>query len=534
MTGNIAYLSDFKQFDGGYVAFGGVHMWQISGKGTLKTTNLDFEDDYFFADENQILLKVPRKDNMYSFDMKNIVPKESLTCLVAKCYLDESKHLAHKTCVKLFRVYNTRTKRVEENLHIGFLENKPMIEGTSPKWLFDIDTLTQSMNYIPVSACTVSNISASTSEENSQECIVMPIWKDTSYFDSPTKNVDNGEPKTTDDAQKQDEDGLNNENAEQERFSDDSSSKDVNAVGQQVYVDDIIFGLTNKELCTCFEKLMKDKFQVSSMGELTFFLGLQVQQKEDGIFIIPDKFVAEFEEIQYSNVKSCLTPVDLKNPLVQKYGSCDDVDILKANHLGLGYSRDSHFLELVAYYWIVTMLEVNSDRKSTTGGCQVLGTENYYCQANVNVVQRSWAPKLQLFSNSYQLRHCLRGGISQEVGTPRYPSLVVPLAKVGDEAVHKELGDRMERAATTASSLEAEHDSGSGPRCQDTILGDVNAQTRFEITSIPSNDPQASGEDSMKLTDLMVLCTKLQTQVLDLQKAKDAQAKEITALKKRI
>ncbi|GKE79867.1 hypothetical protein Tco_1549867 [Tanacetum coccineum] len=48
------------------------------------------------------------------------------------------------------------------------------------------------------------------------------------------ENVDNGEPKTADDAQKQDEDGLNNENAEQERFSDDSSSKDVNVVGKQV------------------------------------------------------------------------------------------------------------------------------------------------------------------------------------------------------------------------------------------------------------------------------------------------------------
>ncbi|GKC42629.1 hypothetical protein Tco_1060351, partial [Tanacetum coccineum] len=134
--------------------------------------------------------------------------------------------------------------------------------------------------------------------------------------------------------------------------------------------------------------------------------------------------------------------------------------------------------------------------------------ENYYCQANVNAVQRSWAPKLQLFSNSYQLRHCLRGGISQEVGTPRYLSLVVPLAKVGDEAVHKELGDRMERDATTASSLSRTVgiDSGSGPRCQDTILGDVNAQTRFEITSIQSIDPPlsrgytlGSGEDSMKL-----------------------------------
>ncbi|GKE90111.1 hypothetical protein Tco_1567586 [Tanacetum coccineum] len=97
-------------------------------------------------------------------------------------------------------------------------------------------------------------------------------------------------------------------------------------------------------------------------------------------------------------------------------------------------------------------------------------------------------------------------GADPKVGTPRYLSLVVPLTKVGDEAVHKELGDRMERAATTASSLEAKQDSGSGPRCQDTILGDVNAQTRFEITSIQSIDlplsrgyTLGSGEDSMKL-----------------------------------
>nr|GEX77561.1 hypothetical protein [Tanacetum cinerariifolium] len=57
----------------------------------------------------------------------------------------------------------------------------------------------------------------------------------------------------------------------------------------QVYVDDIIFGSTNKELCKAFERLMKDKFQMSSMGELTFFLGLQVKQKDDGIFISQDK-----------------------------------------------------------------------------------------------------------------------------------------------------------------------------------------------------------------------------------------------------
>ncbi|GKE84433.1 putative ribonuclease H-like domain-containing protein [Tanacetum coccineum] len=58
--------------------------------------------------------------------------------------------------------------------------------------------------------------------------------EDTSYFDSPIKDVDNGDPKTADDAQKQVEDGLNNENAEQEKFVGDSSTKDVNVVGQQV------------------------------------------------------------------------------------------------------------------------------------------------------------------------------------------------------------------------------------------------------------------------------------------------------------
>ncbi|GJT95229.1 hypothetical protein Tco_1090747 [Tanacetum coccineum] len=91
---------------------------------------------------------------------------------------------------------------------------------------------------------------------------------------------------------------------------------------------------------------------------------------------------------------------------------------------------------------------------------------------------------------------------------------------IGEEAVHKELGDRMKRAATTASSLEAEQDSGSGPKCQDTILGDVDAQTRFETTSKQSNDPPlsrgytlGSGEDRMKLLELMELFNAAQLQL---------------------
>ncbi|GKA09043.1 ribonuclease H-like domain-containing protein, partial [Tanacetum coccineum] len=153
MTGNIAYLSDFKEFDGGYVTFGGgAHGGRISGKGTLKTDSLDFDNVYFvnelkfnlfsvsqmcvkkiyvlftdteclvlspnfkLPDENQILLKIPRKDNMYSFDMKNIVPKESLTCLVAKATLDESM-LWHR---RLGRInFKNINKLVKDNLVRG-------------------------------------------------------------------------------------------------------------------------------------------------------------------------------------------------------------------------------------------------------------------------------------------------------------------------------------------------------------------------------------------------------------------------------
>ncbi|GKC74863.1 retrovirus-related pol polyprotein from transposon TNT 1-94 [Tanacetum coccineum] len=61
----------------------------------------------------------------------------------------------------------------------------------------------------------------------------------------------------------------------------------------QVYADDIIFGSIKKSLCTEFEKMMHKKFQMSSMGELTFFLGLQVKQKKDGIFISQEKYVIE-------------------------------------------------------------------------------------------------------------------------------------------------------------------------------------------------------------------------------------------------
>ncbi|GJU74764.1 ribonuclease H-like domain-containing protein [Tanacetum coccineum] len=95
------------------------------------------------------------------------------------------------------------------------------------------------------------------------------------------------------------------------------------------------------------------------------------------------------------------------------------------------------------------------------------------------------------------------------------------------------------RAATTASSLEAEQDSGGGPRCQET-MGDTIAQTRFENVSKHSNDSLLargntlrSDEDRLKLNELVELCTNLQNRVLDLEKTKTTQQNEIDSLKMR-
>ncbi|GKA81719.1 putative ribonuclease H-like domain-containing protein [Tanacetum coccineum] len=134
--------------------------------------------------------------------------------------------------------------------------------------------------------------------------------------------------------------------------------KDIMLV--QVYVDDIIFGSTKKSWCDEFEALMKSRFQMSSMGELTFFLGLQVKQNKAGIFISQDKYVAEIlKKFDLVNVKTAITPMETKVALT-KDKEAVDVDVtpktshlnavkrifkyLKGKpHLGLWYPRESPF-----------------------------------------------------------------------------------------------------------------------------------------------------------------------------------------------
>ncbi|GJS90749.1 ribonuclease H-like domain-containing protein [Tanacetum coccineum] len=132
-------------------------------------------------DESQVILRAPRKDDVYNLDLKNIIssggnspsisfmrpfgcPLTILNTLDSLGKFDgksnEGYLLGYSTTSKAFRVYNKRTKRVEENLHINFLEDQPNMTGTGPNWMFDLDFLTNSMNYIPVSVENQVNVDA--------------------------------------------------------------------------------------------------------------------------------------------------------------------------------------------------------------------------------------------------------------------------------------------------------------------------------------------------------------------------------------
>ncbi|GJR22613.1 putative ribonuclease H-like domain-containing protein [Tanacetum coccineum] len=369
----------------------------------------------------------------------------------------------------------------------------------------------------------------------------------------------------------------------------------------QIYVDDIIFGSTKKEMSTKFEKLMHDKFQISSMGELTFFLGLQVKQKSDGIFISQDKYVAKIlKKFDFAFVKTASTLIETNKALVKDeeaedvdehlyrsmigslmYLTASRPDIMfavcacvrfqvtpKSSHLhdvkrifrylkgqpklGLWYPRDSPF-DLEAFS-DSDYAGASIDRKSTTGGCQFLGKRliSWQCKKQTIVANSTTEVEYVAATNCYRhvlwiqnqmldygfnfmntkiyidnesticivknpvshsktkhieiRHHFIRDSYEKKLiqvikihtdqnvvdlltkafDVSRFNFLIAsirllnleskrgrdtkipqsggPPIKVGDEAVHKELDDRMERAAPTASSFVAEQDSGSGPR----------------------------------------------------------------------
>nr|GEY07939.1 ribonuclease H-like domain-containing protein [Tanacetum cinerariifolium] len=145
MTGNMFYLTNYEEINGGYVAFGGNPK---RGKITGKDDYSRFTWVFFLAskDETSAILKT------FIIRIENLVDHKA----------DEGFFVGYSLNSKAFRVFNSRTMIVEENLHIRFSENTPNVVGSEPDWLFDIDALTRTMNYEPITAGTQSNGFAAT------------------------------------------------------------------------------------------------------------------------------------------------------------------------------------------------------------------------------------------------------------------------------------------------------------------------------------------------------------------------------------
>ncbi|GJX80771.1 putative ribonuclease H-like domain-containing protein [Tanacetum coccineum] len=313
------------------------------------------------------------------------------------------------------------------------------------------------------------------------------------------------------------------------------------------YRDDIIFGSTKKSLYTDFEHIMHKRFQMSSMGELTFFLGIQVKQKEDGIFISQDKYVGEIlKKFGFSSIRTASTPMDT-NKALTKDEDGEDVDIHlyrsmigsltyvtssrpdimfsvcacsrfqvqpKVSHLNavkrifrylkgrpklsLWYPKDSPFI--LEAFSDSDYAGASLDRKSTTGGCQFLGSRliSWQCKKHTVVANSTTEPEYIAAS------HCC-GQSERVLEKPNEPPLSEGHTSRSGE-------DRMEHQfELTATVPITPYDS-----------------------PLPGGYTSGCDEGRLKLQELITMCTKLSKHVLDLKKENDVQAVEILRLKKRV
>ncbi|GJY04198.1 ribonuclease H-like domain-containing protein [Tanacetum coccineum] len=372
MTGNMSYLSDFKEFDGGYVTFGGgAKGGKITSKGTLKIDKLDFEDVYFvkelkfnlfsvsqmcdkknivlftntgcfvlspdfkLVDESQVLFKVPRKNNMYSVDMKNIVEAVNTACYVQNRVLIVKPH--NKTPYELFRgrtlaltfmrpfgchvtILNTLDYlgkfdgKSDDGFFVGYSLN-----SDGPKWLFDIDVLTKSMKYVPVVAGTNFNdfvgikesiCAGQSSKEtgSSQDYILMPLWKDGSLFDSSSKNASNDESQPSSDAGKKDDEvttaGSNGSQTEPDMFSfvNNATLEATHAdfFGDEIEVDMSNITTTYPVPSTLKTRIHKDHSLKHVIGNVQFGVQIRRMPNEQG-------FISKvYERKTHEDLHTCL------------------------------------------------------------------------------------------------------------------------------------------------------------------------------------------------------------------------------------
>nr|GEU33138.1 putative ribonuclease H-like domain-containing protein [Tanacetum cinerariifolium] len=350
---------------------------------------------------------------------------------------------------KAFRVFNSRTRIVEENLHIRFSKCTPNVICSGPDWLFDIDALTKTINYEPIVVGTPSNGFACTKASDNagqarketelvKDCILLPLWTANPPFSQ--------DPKSSHD------DGSKPSRFEDSRFPD------------RVYkVDKAFYGLHQdhrawykpcQHICWTIDSkegnlqdLIHQKAQRFTKVKTTS-TPMETQKPllkdEDDEEVDVHMYMSMIDSLMYLTSSRpnimfvvCACVRYQVNPKVSHLHAVKRIfRYLKGQpKLGLWYPKDYPFY-LVAYT-DSDYAGASLDRKSTTGGCQFFGYRLI-----------SWQCKKQT-----AITNC-----TTEAEYAPQPS--GPTKFVVDEAVHKEFGDSLVRAATTASSLEAEQDSG--------------------------------------------------------------------------
>nr|GEW03165.1 hypothetical protein [Tanacetum cinerariifolium] len=327
---------------------------------------------------------------------------------------------------KAFRVYNSRTQKVEENLHVNFLENKPNVVGSGPKWLFDIDSLTNSMNYQSVSVGNRTNGIADVPSSNEEvesspkddarkksiveaTCVEGGKIDDLGCLDQRIKSIDDF--KNTNNKVYKVEKALYGlhqaprawyetisnyflENGFRRRIIDKTLfikkiKNDILLV--QVYIDDIIFGSTKRSLSIEFERLMHNRFQMSSMWGTHFLFKTEVStpmETHKPLSKDPDGTDVDVH-LYRSMIGSLMCLTSSRPDIMFVVCACSRFQVQpKVSHmhavkrifrdlkghptLGLWYHKDSP-LELIAYS-DSDYVGASLDRKSTTGVCQFLGS----------------------------------------------------------------------------------------------------------------------------------------------------------------
>ncbi|GJS13892.1 retrovirus-related pol polyprotein from transposon TNT 1-94 [Tanacetum coccineum] len=386
MTWNMSYLTNYEEIDGGYVAFGGNPKGgKITGKCTIKTATKDKTSgilkSFITGIENLVDHKVNviRCDNGTEFkniemnqfcEMNGILRQFSVARTLQQNEVAERRNMtlieAARTmlaCTNNVNAASTNEVNVvggKTSIELPFDPNMPALEDYS---IF--------RDHEDVGAeADMNNLDTTIQKNPKRKKAIGTEWVFRNKKDERGIVIRNKE-RLVDQGYTQEE-GIDYDKVfapvariEAIRlFLAYASFKDFVeylmdckkdfSMGRLKKRYDIIFGSTKKEICNAFEKLMHKKFQMSSMGELKLFLGLQVHQKKNGIFISQDKYVDKIlKKFEFIEVKTASTPMETQKPLLK------DENVYACTR----YQVNPKVSHLHAMKRIFSL-----DRKSTTGG----------------------------------------------------------------------------------------------------------------------------------------------------------------------